>query len=307
MHRAGTVPSHGESKPLPKPGYTTSPPVLTAVREMRSYGGFQDACVTLAEVALRRLMDDAQASPQGVRAYVAASATRYGLCLGLDDFDKYVPVLAGVYIVQAYQVCERFLKSLNSQLMDVRQIPRNEWKSQDAHGRDLSPLQQFAENLPRKQASALRKVPEYDLLEYYRLARTCLIHPTADTLKSANKAQSAVLKSHQQHFEDSYGGLSAPNSPDKLTWNDYFLATRAMKYFSSRLNEAARVTIEEVSGYLARSGPVAKSIRRHSQSRPAVRRLVRNWHARLFGPPDEASIEWLLGDLPARLGIRVAP
>ncbi|HWR59365.1 MAG TPA: hypothetical protein VN328_10805 [Thermodesulfovibrionales bacterium] len=223
--------------------------------------------------------------------------------LGLDNFDNYRHALTEVYVVETYQVAERFFKSLNAEYRCIKKVDKEKWIKKDKDGKNLSPLQQFASNLPKKNRGFVESAPESLLIDYYRLVRNWIIHRDDKTRKTALHCYDEVLRKHKDHISNCYAGLAAPSLPDELSFDDYYLFTRALKYFANLLNNAADVTLEDVAGYLAGDNVIVRELRKNAHNQSARQRYLSGKCKECFGIVSSADIDYILASTDKLLGI----
>ena len=104
------------------------------------------------------------------------------------------------------------------------------WKSTTRGGKPIAPLDELIVNLKRSASEPLRAAPERELFNYYRLLRVANAHPGAKSDRRASEAYDAIDASKRSKFNKVYS-LVAPNPPDQLSYDDFMLYTRAIKYY----------------------------------------------------------------------------
>lgn len=122
---------------------------------------------------------------------------------------------------------------------------------------------------------------QVDLLDYYRTMRNQFVHdPAADDPKRQS-GQAEVLRARVK--EDLlYSRLDAPNSPSKVSFDDFVIFTRAVKDFAKSLCALAQPSNEEIAK-IARSNKKL-ILRLKADSRDERRAgLLENYIKQTFG------------------------
>jgi hypothetical protein len=159
------------------------------------------------------------------RAFVEVEATRFQVSTRFVDFDTLETRSVQLLLVGVFQQAEAFCESMREE----RGVMGSTWLKRDDRE---SKMHHLMRALGAGFASNLRRVgPErYDLLEYYRLLRNAFVH--RGTEKSDLEKLFTKVCAHRDLVRDEYG-LAAPNHFDSLTYDDYLLATRVMKYLAT--------------------------------------------------------------------------
>jgi hypothetical protein len=79
--------------------------------------------------------------------------------------------------------------------------------------------------------------PEYKLLEYYRVVRVAGAHVDDKTAEKAAKAFRVLSSADLLHFHTYPQITQAPNAPGEISFEDFRLYTRSIKYYSNILND----------------------------------------------------------------------
>jgi hypothetical protein len=236
-----------------KPGYFNKKPLLKVVSEVKSTIGLQDSCIQTNEVAIRYL--ESISSGSGDQSeFIKGLCKTYAVSAGIDDFEYFKTIQYKSYILQTYNLVEPFFKALNSSYRFYNNFTGN-WKTRDGD-KNLDPFNQLLENLTSTDSKAIKAYPEYYLLNYYRLVRNSIVH-----LQEDPEQHKQTQKYFEQHIADKMDffrrnyELEAPNVPDSISFNDFMLYTRAIKYFSNILNDVCFPTVESLV-YLAETDDI---------------------------------------------------
>ena len=221
-------------KPVPHPGYSATKPWLTAFQTLFNDLGEQDACIQMQEISQRFLEATAKGMGTKVENFLQILYQAHAVPHGTYDFLQMRNVSHRSYLVLTYA---SFEGALNEAIAEFKTRTGATWSKQNAHGKSLAPLAQVAFNLPSN-ATTLQSAPEYRLIEYYRFVRIAESHRTPVTSAAAAAAFGQLTAADHQHFAKYAYIKGAPNPPDSISFEDFKLFTRAVKYFSNLLNDA---------------------------------------------------------------------
>jgi hypothetical protein len=218
-----------------KPGYFNQKPLLTVFSSMKRVIGVQDSCIQTNEVAIRYLEEQSNIT-ENSEEFIRNLCKKYRISRGTYDFKHFRKIQYKSYILQSYNLVEPFFKKLNKQYRYYNNFT-GIWKTKEGD-KNLDPFNQLLQNLPSDIATAIKNYPEYHLLNYYRLVRNSIVH-----LQEDEEEHSKTTKYYEDHisnkvnfFYENYD-LSAPNKPDSISYSDFMLYTRALKYFSNILSD----------------------------------------------------------------------
>ncbi|SDR51256.1 hypothetical protein SAMN05443245_6876 [Paraburkholderia fungorum] len=264
------------SQKVPPPGYTTSKILFPALNILNEELGFQDSAIQLAELAARILGEQAVASDFGIGDFLAREFNARSIPHGTHDLVHLARFSHQSYIVQTYGTIEKVLKQLSQELRAHKWIDER-WKSVDNNGETYSPAEALAENLPAAAGKLLRTTPEFELLEYYRLLRVSIVHQNEETIRRSASAYKKLEEKHGKYFRSTYG-LDAPNDKDDLSFADFCIFTRSIKYFANVINEACDLQIGDVVSYIKLRDRSALEILQLPKTKQlgALRMYVRN-------------------------------
>jgi len=247
------------------PGYYNQLPLFKIVRDLRKRLGSEDACIQTQEVALRYLEEQGNAS--GIAEFLADLCVNYGISHGSIHFKQIKSKIHVSYIVQTYVIVEAFFKSLNEQYRYWNQLDDDKWTTQKS-GSNLDPFGQLVTNLPAGKKKELTKLPEYLLIEYYRLIRNAATHLDffeANTAKPDRYFNSTITP-QLEVFKTNYN-LEAPNRPGKINYNDFALYTRALKYYLNVVNDACFPEVRSIVEVAFKDDVLQKKLRNFKNGR----------------------------------------
>ncbi len=224
------------TKKIPAPKYTTTKKLLPSIKQMRSELGAQDARVQLQELSIQYLFKAAAASGLPIGDFLKPLFQENNISQGTFNFDELRELSSKFYLTGTYALFEKMLRELISDYQLANPSLVANWKKESSKGKKLPPLQELLCNLPPAAARRLKVCSEYKLFEYYRLVRVANSHVKDKTLSSAEKSYKSISPTDFSHFR-TYDSSSAPSDPKNISFSDFFLFTRAIKYYSKLLNE----------------------------------------------------------------------
>lgn len=228
-----------------KPGYFNKKPMLKEINSMRKIVGLQDSCLQTNEVAILYLEEKSKQNPDSEK-FMRDLCRKYSISLGIRDFDYFKITLYKSYILQTYNLVEPFFKNINKAYRFYNNFA-GEWRVKDESGKMLDPFTQLLANMPLESAKEIKKYPEFQLLNYYRLVRNSIVHlqDESDEYKKVRKYYDDNIIKNLNYFKENYI-IDAPNSPESITFKDFMLYTRVLKYFSNIINDTCFPTIESL-------------------------------------------------------------
>ena len=217
-----------------KPGYFSEKPTISSIADIKKLIGAQDACLQTNQAAVLYMIEQANTSDDNEN-FMNYLFSKYKISRGTNDLSYFKLTLYKSYILQTYNLVEPSFKKLNKQFKYYNDL-ESTWKTKDGD-KNLDPLNQLVINLSREDREKLKSYPEYYLLDYYRLVRNSIVHLQEDDDEHKKTLQyyKNSLADKKDYFISTYE-LEAPNEPDSLSFSDFMLYTRALKYFSNILN-----------------------------------------------------------------------
>ena len=219
--------------PVPHPGYTTSKPFIPALNSLFVDLGAQDACIQLQEISVIHLEKSAQAMNAQMADFLKLLYISNSVPQGTYSFSELRTQIYNSFISATYAIFERSLKECMAAYKSKN--PNINWVGQVA-GANLDPLSQILHNCSAAEKVVL-SVPEKNLFDYYRKVRVAGNHISQNTANSAAAAFTALTAAEIAHFQNYPFILGAPHAPNALTFHDFRLYTRAIKYYANLLNE----------------------------------------------------------------------
>jgi hypothetical protein len=283
------------------PGYFARKPLYPPVTALRETLGFQDAAIQLTALAIEVLEETSAAAREGAAAFLRDGFYRHQIPRGSHNLGDARRLAGNSYIVQTHHIAEEFFREM---IRAYRQFarPAERWRTQGRDGSELDGLTQLITNLPASGVSLLKGAPETALLQYYRLVRTSVIHPSAETANRAERAYRSLVEESGEHIKRCYSDLSAPNRPREITFHDFRLYTRALKFYANLVNDACDLTLAQIADALfrdsefrprllqSRTSPsrIGNAIRHASKTRHSLNKdQVREVAERLFSAVQE--------------------
>lgn len=225
------------AKTIPLPGYRTTKPQLPAIKLMLKELGAQDACIQLQELSIIFMRNSAHATKAPLDEFLNLLYAANQIPQGTHDFSELRELVYGSYIIVTYALFEKMVMETIVQLKANKPALAGAWNSKSSAGGGLPPLRELTQNLPSGVRTLLESAPEFRLFEYYRAVRVANSHIKGSTSANVGTAFAALTNADMQHFYTCYG-LNGPNLPPNISFDDFMLFTRAIKYYSRLINEA---------------------------------------------------------------------
>lgn len=243
-------------------GYYMKGIMLPCMRNLKKYLGSQDAAIQTNEILLRNFEEITREQKLNINIYLKDLADRYKISHGSNDFHYIRLKISDSNIVNTFTTFDSFLKEFSNQMKIYKKISKKEWKDKDRNDVQLDSLNQILININSENKKKLTSLPEYHLLEYYRLIRNLIVHvhDSDKKLEKLNTYHKEIIGKYEKHFIDHYNSI--PNPKINLSFDDYFLYTRAIKYFSNVLNDAIALTYDEVITYALNDKSLIEKLRR---------------------------------------------
>ena len=220
---------------VPHPGYKNVKPYIQSVLDLFSELGAQDACLQLQEVAIVHLEKSAQALNAHMNDYLKLLYISNNIPQGSYSFTDMRTQIYKSFIALTYSVFDKTLKACNKSYQQKN--PALMWITTLKGGSALHPLEQLCYNCTPAEKLTLTQPPEFRLLEYYRRVRIASVHRSASTTQEAELAFRALTPLDHQHFQMYAHLYGVPNAPSSLTFQDFRLYTRAIKYYINIVND----------------------------------------------------------------------
>lgn len=152
----------------------------------------------------------------------AEIANRYEVKVDGLQAKRVLSSAARLNIVNVYSGFDLYLSTFRKAFFELQ---GKEWNSD----RKDTPFDEFQRNIPLKDIKNLNDVVQcqLDLIDYYRLARNAIVHPSKENEKSVfeyfkgHSKSLAIVKSH-------YGMVGAPNNYEELDFHDVKLFARTL-------------------------------------------------------------------------------
>lgn len=243
---------------LLKPGYFNIKPLLRPVSKVKATMGLQDSCIQTNQVAILHLEDQAK-NYESVDEFIKKLSGKFKVSVGTRDFEYFKKVQYKSYISQTYNLVETFFKDLNRNYRMYNNFT-GDWIKKEGD-KNLDPFNQLLANLPSSKASQIKSYPEYHLFNYYRLVRNSIAHLQEDPDQDAKTSKYFAdhLVETLSFFKENYE-ISAPNAPEEISFDDFMLYTRAVKYFSNILNDTCFPEISSLVSVAQNEAKLQKSL-----------------------------------------------
>lgn len=226
----------------PGPGFSAKEPLFPSVASMDKDLGHTNQFILVNEVANRELNAQARNCPEGVESYVKSISGRHGIRVSLKDFNEVSNELPRSYTVLVFTAVDRTFRQLIKEVREYKQL--TSWIDRLSDS-PLSALEQLAANQPPGPRS-ISSYPEYSVLQYYRLLRNEIVHPRQHRSRPAIAAHTVLAATSGEYLRRSYQTRGAPNAPDKIDFDDFFLHTRVARDFAMVISDAYKLTIADI-------------------------------------------------------------
>jgi hypothetical protein len=223
--------------------YTTRP-LIPAIWAFYKLHGQQAGFIRAAEVALRRFEETAPKNSASFDRFIQAQASKHGLAIAPAAFRNARRSAAKWYIVETCQIWQSYLSKLNDEYRKYKRIEK--WKTKTRANETLTAFHQLLLNLPKEAANFLRAQPEFDIFEHYLAVRNGIVHPNAETARTANQTRKELLDTHSDELKKRYLTKDAPNLISELTFDDYMLFSKGIVFFASLINDACDLHNEDI-------------------------------------------------------------
>lgn len=152
----------------------------------------------------------------------AEVAKRYEIKVNGLQSQRVLSSAARLNIVSVYSGFDLYLSSFRKAFYDLQ---GKEWSSD----RRDTPFDEFQKNISLNDIKNLSDIIQYqlDLIDYYRLARNAIVHPSKENKKSVCKH----FKDHSNSLfsvKSHYSMTGAPNSYEELDFHDVKLFARTL-------------------------------------------------------------------------------
>lgn len=243
------------------------------LRSLYKLLGRSDATVEWIEVAVRHLSHINTA--KGVERIDELAAT-YGVRVNNIDFEDLPSRWASLQVLSVYQQLEWFLDEFREEHpRDVRSRRSDE---------DLLSYTLVAYGVSKHDAGML----EFEILDYYRLARNHLMHAPSAPQSKTHVTQLSRISGRLKE-NTAYRELSAPNTIDALNFDDFMLFSRALKNLARNLCAATCPTADELLARLKNNAPLRRLLNGTNQNEERMQRSLASYLQRCYGFPSCAN------------------
>lgn len=234
--------------------------------------GLSDATVEWIEVAVRHLSHIN--TTEGFER-VSDLAAAYEVRVENIDFEDLPSRWASLQVLSVYQKLEWFLVEFREEHpRDVRSRKSEE---------DLLSYTLDAFSVSKHDAGML----EFEILDYYRLARNHLMHAPSAPQSKTHVTQHVRIERLKE--DTAYSGLSAPNIIEAFNFDDFILFSRALKNLARNLCAATCPTADELVALLKNNTPLRLLLNRTNQNQERMQKSLASYLQRCYGFPSCAN------------------
>ena len=202
---------------------------LKSVAELRKELGQYDAVVQLTEISVRNFMENAK-KHTSIRDYITEQSQKYNIRTNDVEMDILMNRLPLQYIASVQQYAEYFFYKFKEEYEELYDCKIELGDSNDNF------LDKLISKLPYDKRKLMSEVGEihYSVIRYYKKIRNKYSHYFQITDSSLQtEYQKLLLK--KSEINEKYELSDVPNDYENLTFNDFMLFTRALKYFANNL------------------------------------------------------------------------
>jgi hypothetical protein len=116
-------------------------------------------------------------------------------------------------------------------------------------------------NLPPNAATSIRKIPEYDVIDFYACVRNAIVH--GDGRSKVDRLHAQIVRTHRAYFETRYSKLRAPNTLATLRYDDHQLLVHCLLKIAARLNDACALEMTDILGEILSDPTLRNLLLRH--------------------------------------------
>lgn len=128
---------------------------------------------------------------------------------------------------------------------------------------------------------------EFEILDYYRLARNHLMHTPSAPQSKTHVTQHERINGLKENT--AYSGLSAPNIIDAFYFDDFILFSRALKNLARNLSAKTCPTADELIAVLKDDNSLRRLLNRTKQNQARTQKSLASYLQRCYGFPSCAN------------------
>ncbi len=210
-------------------------PLISSIKQLKKTVGLQDSCIQTNQLAILLLQSKVKSQTDEIQ-YLKGLFDTHKISQGSIDFDYLQEIQSKIYLLQTYNLIEPLIKAINKELRLLNNF-QGSWLYKD-DTKNLDPLNQLVCNFNSAQRKTILQYPEYHLLNYYRLIRNSIVHlQESDSEDKKTLAYyNQYIKPNLSYFHINYN-IKAPNHPKNISYSDFEIYTRAIKYFGNIIND----------------------------------------------------------------------
>jgi hypothetical protein len=252
------------------PGYFIEKPLFQAEKNFRRLLSEQDSCFHTNQVSLIFLEKHIEENSLDNEEFIRSLSHKYNISAGNKNWEVTKLMIARSYVVQTYNIQEIFFKEFNKEYQKYKGLTT--WKKTIKKGdsdKNLDPYSQLILNIPTSVSKIFAATPESHLIHYYRLVRNGIVHKSEISLEKPTEYYKKNISTQLEHFKKYYdflpdGELPAPNLPNSLNHNDFFIYSRCLKNLINLIINACNLTVSEIFSFEMSNESFKKTMRKHS-------------------------------------------
>jgi hypothetical protein len=206
-------------------------------RNLKSNLGALDAIVECNELAVREFVAYAKDS-KDPGAFISQLSTRHAIRVNHVDLEHFRVRAAQLYILSVYQQTEDFLERFRDE-----HPGSDTWKYIEGDSLLVSILKNVGGGFNSNRAFVERF--RLEVFDYYRISRNRFMHTEVNDKRLEN--QLTTVAAFSAEIQSIYGIRNAPNSFDRLSFDDFLLFSRVTKDIAYKLCQLGRPNDQELA------------------------------------------------------------
>lgn len=262
------------------PGYFIDKPLFQSLKNFRRLLSEQDSCFHTNQVSILFLEEHIKSNGLDNTAFIRELCDKFSISAGHRSWDVTKQLMAKSYIVQTYNLQEIFFKDFNVEYRAYKKV--EDWKFNIKEGgstKNLDPYSQLLQSIPKEQSAVFADVPESHAIQYYRLLRNGIVHKSETSLDKPTEYFIKYIEPNIEYFKNYYkflpeGKLPAPNKPQELTHNDFFIYSRCLKNLINLIVNACNLTIAEIFAFELLNEQFLATMNKYDPNVPGARKKL---------------------------------
>lgn len=262
------------------PGYFIDKPLFQSLKNFRRLLSEQDSCFHTNQVSILFLEEHIKSNGLDNTAFIRELCDKYSISAGHRSWEVTKQLMAKSYIVQTYNLQEIFFKDFNAEYRVYKKV--QDWKfsiKESGSTKNLDPYSQLLQSMPKEQSKVFENVPESYAIQYYRILRNGIVHKSENSLDKPTEYFARYIEPNIEYFKNYYkflpeGKLPAPNNPQSLSHNDFFIYSRCLKNLINLIVNACHLTVSEIFDFELSNEQFLATMNRYDPNVPGERKKL---------------------------------